>query len=269
MNSNSSRFGVRGTESLGGGLNVDLPDRVQRVRGHGRQRWPGNRETFVGLQGGWGTVKIGNFLAPYDDIHPIFGNVPTLATTIMSTASLWAQGAVPKALGGFDARLGNSIRYDSPNFSGLHGQHPGVAADRIRQPQRRWCTRWAASTTTARSAPAWPTSATRTFAPRARSTRPSRSPARYNFGIVRVGGGLRAPRLRHRVGRRPEARPVRRVGDGEPRPGPDVLRLDPRRQRRQGQRGGRHAGRRPGQGWRLRVGSRPSSRTRTRCRSAR
>jgi predicted porin len=36
------------------------------------------RETFVGLQGSWGTLKIGNFLAPYDDIHPIFGNVPTL-----------------------------------------------------------------------------------------------------------------------------------------------------------------------------------------------
>ena len=50
------------------------------------------RETFVGLQGGWGTFKMGHFLTPYDDIHPIFGNVPTLTTSILSTASLWAQG---------------------------------------------------------------------------------------------------------------------------------------------------------------------------------
>ena len=30
-------------------------------------------DTFVGLQGGWGTLKIGYFLTPYDDIGPIFG----------------------------------------------------------------------------------------------------------------------------------------------------------------------------------------------------
>ena len=121
VNSNSSRLGVRGTESLGGGLNAIFQIESNVSADTGISGGLGNRETYVGLQGGWGTVKIGNFLAPYDDIHPIFGNVPTLATTIMSTASLWSQGAVPKALGGFDARLGNSVRYDSPNFSGFTG----------------------------------------------------------------------------------------------------------------------------------------------------
>jgi predicted porin len=120
VSSNSSRLGVRGTESLGGGLNAifQLESSVSGDAGGGTLA---GRETFVGLQGGWGTVKIGNFLAPYDDIHPIFGNVPTLTTSILSTAAVWAQGPSSKAQGGFDARLGNSIRYDSPNIAGFTG----------------------------------------------------------------------------------------------------------------------------------------------------
>ena len=120
VNSNSSRLGVRGTESLGGGLNAifQIESSVNGDAGGGTLA---GRETFIGLQGGWGTVKIGNFLAPYDDIHPIFGNVPTLTTSILSTAAVWGQGPASKAQGGFDARLGNSVRYDSPNIAGFTG----------------------------------------------------------------------------------------------------------------------------------------------------
>lgn len=120
VSSNSSRWGVRGTESLGGGLNAifQLESSISWDAGGGTLA---GRETFVGLQGSFGTFKMGNFLAPYDDIHPIFGNAPTLTTTILSTADLWAQGTLAKTAGGFDARLGNSIRWDSPNFAGLTG----------------------------------------------------------------------------------------------------------------------------------------------------
>jgi predicted porin len=120
VSSNSSRLGVRGSESLGGGLAAifQIESNVSADTGGGLL---GTRETFVGLQGSWGTVKIGNFLAPYDDIHPIFGNVPTLTTSILSTASLWAQGSQNLSNGGFDNRLGNSIRYDSPRIAGFLG----------------------------------------------------------------------------------------------------------------------------------------------------
>jgi len=119
VSSNSSRLGVRGSESLGGGLTAIFQIESNVSADSGVSGGLGNRETFVGLQGAWGTVKIGNFLAPYDDMHPIFGNVPTLTTSILSTASLWAQGYQSKANGGFDARLGNSVRYDTPNMSGF------------------------------------------------------------------------------------------------------------------------------------------------------
>ncbi len=128
VGSNSSRLGVRGSESLGGGLSAifQIESNVSADSSGGVL---GSRETFVGLQGTWGTFKIGNFLAPYDDIHPIFGNVPTLTTSILSTAALWAQGSQSKDNGGFDARLGNSIRYDSPRISGFAGSVQLAQAD--------------------------------------------------------------------------------------------------------------------------------------------
>ena len=119
LSANSSRFGVRGSESLGGGLSAIFQIESD-VRGDTSN--PGGwstRETFVGFQGGWGTFKMGKFLMPEDDMHGIFGNVPTYLTSILSTASLWAQGTQSKDNGGFDARLGNSLRYDSPSFNGL------------------------------------------------------------------------------------------------------------------------------------------------------
>ena len=75
VSSNSSRFGLRGVEYIGGGLAAIYQVESSVRGGHGRVR-AGIRETFVGLQSEWGTVKMGRFLTPYDDIHPIFGNAP-------------------------------------------------------------------------------------------------------------------------------------------------------------------------------------------------
>jgi len=121
VSSNSSRFGLRGAEYIGGGWNAiyQLESSVQADTGGSSL---GTRETFFGLQGEWGTVKLGKFLTPYDDIHPIFGNAPTLTTSVLSTAAVWAQGSLTKGQGGFDARLGNSIRYESPTVNGLSAE---------------------------------------------------------------------------------------------------------------------------------------------------
>jgi predicted porin len=128
LSSNSSRFGVRGTEYLGAGLSAifQLESSVFADTNGGTIA---GRETYAGLRGSWGTVKIGNFLTPYDDIHPIFGNTPTLATSILSTAAIWAQGTLTKGAGGFDARLGNSIRYDTPVIGGFNGEFQYSARD--------------------------------------------------------------------------------------------------------------------------------------------
>ncbi len=124
VGSNTSRFGIRGSEYLGAGQVAifQLESTVQADTGNGPSTGIASRETFVGLQGDWGTVKAGKFLTPYDDILPIFGNVPTLTTSILSTAAIWAQGPLSKVQGGFDARLGNSLRYETPPLDGFSGE---------------------------------------------------------------------------------------------------------------------------------------------------
>ena len=155
----------------------DLPDRDRSISADSSGGTLAGRETFVGLQGGWGTFKMGYFLTPYDDIHPIFGNVPTLTTSILSTAALWAQGSPGDERPAASTTASrNSIRYDSPNMAGFNVEvQYGAQGDTDAQPGttiRRRTRRTPASsaparsTTTARSARASPTPATR----RARST---------------------------------------------------------------------------------------------------
>jgi predicted porin len=128
VSSNSSRFGLRGHEYLGRGQ-VAIFQLESGVPGDTGGSALASRETYVGLQGDWGTFKLGNFLAPYDDIHTIFGNSPTLTTSILSTAALWAQGALSKSEGGFDARLGNSVRYETPLLQGFSAALQFAARD--------------------------------------------------------------------------------------------------------------------------------------------
>jgi predicted porin len=121
ISSNSSNFGFRGTEPLGGGLAAFFQVEYALGPDDGGNTNVPLRDSFVGLQGDWGSVQLGYFLAPYDDVSPLFGSVPTYLTSILSTSSLWSQGAQSKANGGFDTRLPNSIRYDSPVVGGFSG----------------------------------------------------------------------------------------------------------------------------------------------------
>jgi len=121
VSSNSSRLGIRGTDYIGNGQ-VAIFQIESSINGDTNAGNLGGRETFVGLQGDWGTLKLGRFLTPYDDILPIFGNAPTLTTSILSTAAIWAQGPLSKVQGGFDARLGNSLRYETPPLGGFTGE---------------------------------------------------------------------------------------------------------------------------------------------------
>lgn len=120
LSSNASRIGFRGAEPIGGGLVAvwQIESAISADAGGGTLA---GRETYVGIDGDWGVVKVGHLLSPYDDMLPIFGNVPTLTTSILSTAALWSQGSLSKAAGGFDARLANTIRYDSPEWRGFVG----------------------------------------------------------------------------------------------------------------------------------------------------
>jgi predicted porin len=101
------------------------------------------REAWAGMSGGFGTIKMGAGLTPYDDVYGLdhlliangFEGIGTLAggpnPSIFRSGGFTNYGAFGpvsvsnpsgnacNASTNFDARYGNSIRYDSPNFSGV------------------------------------------------------------------------------------------------------------------------------------------------------
>ncbi len=134
VSSNSSQFGIRGAEPLAGGVSAifQVENSVSVTQGRGVLA---GRDSFVGFSSPYGTFKMGYFLGPYDDILPIFGNVPTLTSSILATSALWAQGfAGPPESGGFDDRLQQSIRYDTPTISGFNAGFQFSSYDGIVRP---------------------------------------------------------------------------------------------------------------------------------------
>lgn len=114
LSSNSSRFGLRGSESLGGGHEVifQLESSVSGDAGGGTIA---GRDSYVGFRGGWGSLRFGNIKTPYDNVNAVFGNVPTFTSSILDTESVWGNGSSLSS-GGFPYRAPNSLRYDLPGI---------------------------------------------------------------------------------------------------------------------------------------------------------
>jgi Outer membrane protein (porin) len=126
VSSNSSRFGLRGTEALGGGLTAffQVENSVNwDGNGASNANTIANRETFVGLQGSFGQIWLGRSLSPYDDTTPIWASGPyNYNTGLFNNSSLWANNSNAiggEAIAGYDDRYSNSIRWNSPTWSGF------------------------------------------------------------------------------------------------------------------------------------------------------
>lgn len=107
ISSNASRFGLKGSEDLGNGLSgiwqiesgVNLDEQSGSLS---------NRNSFVGLSGGFGTVLLGNHDTPLKLVGravDLFGDTMADSRNVMG--------------GGSDTRAKNVAAYISPNFSGL------------------------------------------------------------------------------------------------------------------------------------------------------
>ncbi|MDR0769920.1 MAG: porin [Burkholderiales bacterium] len=116
VDDNLSRWGVRGSESLGNGLNAifQIESWISAdgttLNGGSRAGQIGGRDTFLGLQGGFGKVRLGR-LSNYQNSD-------------METVTPWAGqlGIGIDTLGmitRFDTRFNNAVRYDSPNLGGF------------------------------------------------------------------------------------------------------------------------------------------------------
>jgi predicted porin len=140
-----SRWGMRGTEDLGGGLkaNFVIEAGLNIDNGSNAQGLTYGRQTFLSLQGGFGTLSLGRQYSPYDSVKGALSiqnsttfdatnggvggltgaQAAALITGVGAAADLNAGlNAFSGRLGGFVGyvpRINNSIRYDSANFGGV------------------------------------------------------------------------------------------------------------------------------------------------------
>jgi predicted porin len=126
INSNSSILGFRGSEDLGGGLKaifqfesgIDL-DHARGVAANADARLF-NRDTFVGLQGGFGQVKMGIITGPARSLGAAV-DLTVGATGIGANTPMLGKlgGDTGAAFSYWDTRRSNSVQYVTPKFGGF------------------------------------------------------------------------------------------------------------------------------------------------------
>lgn len=122
-NVNGSRFGLKGSEDLGGGLKalfvLENGFSVDTGASGGGAGLAGKkaataifgRQAYVGLAGSFGEFRIGNVKTAYDDTAINTDSV--FDSNYAPAYSVWA------GQGGYNSAPGNSVYYTSPSFGGV------------------------------------------------------------------------------------------------------------------------------------------------------
>ncbi len=119
VSNQTSRIGFKGSEDLGGGLSAifQWENAVDLDTGDG---WEGARNTYIGLAGDWGQVRIGRHDSPYKmstgRLDPFSDTLGDYNAIIGKTLNL--SSTTPVNLG--DNRIDNVIAYVSPNMNGFN-----------------------------------------------------------------------------------------------------------------------------------------------------
>lgn len=109
-----SRWGIKGSEDLGGGLKANFLLEKGFDVDSGKETGSGfNRQAYVGFSGGFGEVKLGNVYTAYDDIS---GS----STAVFDSALAPANGPAGVWLStGYNGNPGNNVYYVTPSFGGF------------------------------------------------------------------------------------------------------------------------------------------------------
>ncbi|NMF96761.1 porin [Aromatoleum toluolicum] len=119
VTSNSSLIGFRGTEDLGNGLKALFQVESSFSADAGGGTLAG-RDTFVGLEGGFGKVQLGKLTTIMRAAGAKVDFNPAATGIGFQAATYGTIGGV--ALTGIDERINNAVMYTTPNFSGLTAQ---------------------------------------------------------------------------------------------------------------------------------------------------
>jgi predicted porin len=133
VETSNSRIGFRGQEQLGGGM-AAIWQIEQRLRFDNPTDtvWGNNRDSFLGMRGNWGTVRLGNFDTVYKTYGAAVGNFFGISSgNFVSSSNVLselgvAQGGEDGAgrggqqdSSGFHIRMANTVAYETPEFGGF------------------------------------------------------------------------------------------------------------------------------------------------------
>lgn len=139
----ASNYGLRGRESLGGGLTAwfQIEQNAPLERSTNQAIRPASRNSAVGIQGAWGNVFIGQWTTPWADLDALWsvgtvgfwgpvttviGRRETTGTSPNANVGTAANPNELESVGGvghpFWRRVSQSIFYQSPVWSGFQGK---------------------------------------------------------------------------------------------------------------------------------------------------
>lgn len=113
VSSNSSRFGIRAMEDIGGGMKAVGQAEFKidnQESGGGTSGLKADRDSYLGVEAKIGKILLGNINSPTKDIGKIAD---------LFYRSQLGEGRAITATGGYDNRIGDGIHYTSPSFAGL------------------------------------------------------------------------------------------------------------------------------------------------------
>lgn len=114
-NFSGSRWGLMGSEDLGGGLKANFQLEQGFSVDTGAQAAAGqqfSRNSWLGLSGGWGEVRIGKPWTAYDDVS---GAINAMWDSTFSVENSFFRSTA------YNANPGNTIKYTTPSFGGFSG----------------------------------------------------------------------------------------------------------------------------------------------------
>lgn len=120
VQSNSSYIGFKGAEDLGNGLKAVFQFENGLNTENGAAGAWNNRDSFVGLTGGFGTLVAGNLTGPTRALGAKL-DVNAGATGIGANTALLGKLGGGAGASAFDQRIQNAVAYVSPTFSGFSG----------------------------------------------------------------------------------------------------------------------------------------------------
>ena len=138
VQTSNSRLGFRGERKVAGGMkaiwqleqtiNFEDPDDVATNNTDGQGNGGvsstdvtfATRNSFVGLTGGWGTMKLGNFDTVYKEYGDTLNMFGVKSGNVVSASNMLSHiGIGTNGLARFHERAPNSILYETPQLAGI------------------------------------------------------------------------------------------------------------------------------------------------------